>query len=569
MATPELVSFDVFDTLVTRAVGAPTSLFLLLGRLPDVRAITGLTPEELARLRAGAERRALRGRSEVTLAQIHAELAAGLGLDPAQAKELLEAELAIERRLSRPVPFARALLDGAPAVRRVAVSDMYLPGAVIEDLLDRHGLREPFDRVYVSSEHGARKRTGALFHHVQRVEAVAPAAWWHVGDDPLADYRVPRRLGITTRPVGDARLNRYEHVWEDHRWETSGLSSLLAGGSRLARLAMAPTAEQEPVVRVAAGVAAPVLTAYVLWVLNAAARESIERLYFLARDGQILYEIALRLRDRLGLDLDLRYLYGSRQAFGDPACREAAQRYLREQGLADGASFAIVDNGWGGGLLQSMHELLEPLGSGVSRAFFLGHRAHADGFHRPVAISGYLFDEHAGTGCLDFVRPLWWLGELFCAADHGTTVGFAGAPVEPVLADADNPLLRRWPWWQLYRRTVLTFVEQCVWDADLANIQADLRGAVADVLAAFWEWPDQAEAACWGAFPVEDPGTGAARPPARPVGLGTIATRLRGGDTDVVWPRASLRLAAPPLRWAAGAGFWCAARAASRRRGRG
>jgi hypothetical protein len=66
---------------------------------------------------------------------------------------------------------------------------------------------------------------------------------------------------------------------------------------------------------VAAGVAAPVLVSYVAWILHDAAARGLGRVYFLARDGQVLYEIARALAPRLAPGIACRYLYASRQAW--------------------------------------------------------------------------------------------------------------------------------------------------------------------------------------------------------------------------------------------------------------
>ena len=77
-----------------------------------------------------------------------------------------------------------------------------------------------------------------------------------------------------------------------------------------------PAAPAEAALRdVAAGVAAPVLVGYAAWILRDAARRGLARVYFLARDGQVLLEVAERLAPRLGLDLECRYLYASRQGW--------------------------------------------------------------------------------------------------------------------------------------------------------------------------------------------------------------------------------------------------------------
>lgn len=310
-----LVSYDVFDTLLTRAVGDPTSLFILMGRLDSVQAITRCTPEQFARLRIVSERRSRLGRPETTLARIYTELGVGLALSPDDAQRLCELELTLERRLSRAVPQAADMLHQLDGCRRLAVSDMYLPESFVDELLQQGGLRRHVESLYVSSAHAATKSRGDLYRRIQLAEGVRVRDWRHVGDNPASDVRVPRLLGISAQHAGAAKLNRYESIWEHSRYETGGFSSLIAGASRMARLATAGTGAPDHVRDVAAGVAAPILTAYVLWVLHTAEREGIRRLHFMARDGEILYQLATRLAARLGVDIELNYLYGSRSVF--------------------------------------------------------------------------------------------------------------------------------------------------------------------------------------------------------------------------------------------------------------
>ncbi|MDE7130670.1 MAG: hypothetical protein K2O65_02585 [Lachnospiraceae bacterium] len=56
----------------------------------------------------------------------------------------------------------------------------------------------------------------------------------------------------------------------------------------------------------------PVLTEYVEWVLGEAVKNGKKRLYFLARDGYMMYLMAKMLVDAKGIDLDIRYLKISR-----------------------------------------------------------------------------------------------------------------------------------------------------------------------------------------------------------------------------------------------------------------
>lgn len=66
------------------------------------------------------------------------------------------------------------------------------------------------------------------------------------------------------------------------------------------------------------GIFAPVLLGFVEWVLQEAESRGIHRLYFLARDGYQMYLAAAFLCEKRKLDLDCRYLYGSRYAWRMP-----------------------------------------------------------------------------------------------------------------------------------------------------------------------------------------------------------------------------------------------------------
>ena len=59
-------------------------------------------------------------------------------------------------------------------------------------------------------------------------------------------------------------------------------------------------------------VLSPALHGYILWVLREAAASGKKRLYFLARDGYLMYRTAVILCRELELPLECRYLCCSR-----------------------------------------------------------------------------------------------------------------------------------------------------------------------------------------------------------------------------------------------------------------
>lgn len=91
------------------------------------------------------------------------------------------------------------------------------------------------------------------------------------------------------------------------------LAARFARASRLARAAVTAVSERETAIRdVAAGVAAPALMAFALWIVEESRRRGLTRLRFLSRDGQVLYEMTRCLAPALSPGLDLEYVYSSR-----------------------------------------------------------------------------------------------------------------------------------------------------------------------------------------------------------------------------------------------------------------
>ena len=84
-------------------------------------------------------------------------------------------------------------------------------------------------------------------------------------------------------------------------------------------------------------VTAPVLCDFVGWVLGSAKERGINRLYFLARDGWIMYKAAERIATKHHLQIELKYLCCSRLSLRMAALSELgdeAYRYLLEGGFA-------------------------------------------------------------------------------------------------------------------------------------------------------------------------------------------------------------------------------------------
>ena len=309
-------SFDVFDTVVTRIVGEPRSVFLLVGEAAVSQDMWCGSAEQFARARIEAESRARNviAPKEVTFTRIYRELGRSYDLSPEILERLAELELTVERGLIRVVPAIARELERARAAGHVVgfISDMYLPHDVLRTWLVELGALRGEERLWVSSEHGVTKSAGSLFELVRADTASAFESWIHKGDNGHSDVGVPEALGIRAEHYLECHLNLNEQSMQTAATETRGLASLFAGASRWTRLNR-PSDTETALNDLAADIAAPVLYAFVLWTLLEAKKRGLKRIWFMARDGQVMLPTARVIADRLGLDLELGYLYAGRQ----------------------------------------------------------------------------------------------------------------------------------------------------------------------------------------------------------------------------------------------------------------
>jgi FMN phosphatase YigB (HAD superfamily) len=319
--TPPVVSYDVFDTVVTRAFAHPRDLFVHLGAQLRDRDPAALEPLAFARARWAAEHAARKKSpwTEVLLDDIYRELAVQLGWSAAAAAAAQALELDIESRHLRGIPAMRPVLAGsrAAAGRLLFLSDMYLPATALRPWLTREGVIEPGDLLLISGEARGNKSSGALFTAARQQTGGDFKQWHHTGDHPFADVAKPRELGLTATHFTRAHLTTREKKVRGTTGEFAPVwRSLLAGAMRLARLERNSANDREGVLwETGTTVAGPLFYGFVRWVLAEAERRGVERLYFLARDGQIFWRVAKEIQRVTPGRVECRYLYASRLVF--------------------------------------------------------------------------------------------------------------------------------------------------------------------------------------------------------------------------------------------------------------
>ncbi len=231
-----VISFDVFDTLLRRVVFPPEKT-----KIPAARALSGMLLSRGVSIDVG---RILALRTQIEIAQWQA--AKSQGFDPeyhihdvfhALLKNFMDEEearlhvpLLIHEEISAEKWACRPEEGMVQAVRRlrelgkrvIFISDMYLGHDHVKELLDRTGFKGLFHRGYVSSEHRLSKRSGRLFVRMLEDEQVEPRQWIHFGDKITNDFLRPKFLGgrscLYWPDHHETRVKRLEHLAlrEDH-----------------------------------------------------------------------------------------------------------------------------------------------------------------------------------------------------------------------------------------------------------------------------------------------------------------------------------------------------------------
>ena len=190
----EIVSFDIFDTLIFRKC-RPAEVFDIAEGKYNASHDDKIHSFRQARIEA--ERKAYRKSffREVTFDEIYDELANEYGWK--FAEDMKSIEIQAEFDVIYPNEDARKFYDlmREKGKRIVITSDMYLPKNVIAEMLKQCGY-EGYESLYVSSAFRKRKSDGTLFKHIIRDKEISPSEILHIGDNMNSDYVMARREGI-------------------------------------------------------------------------------------------------------------------------------------------------------------------------------------------------------------------------------------------------------------------------------------------------------------------------------------------------------------------------------------
>lgn len=338
----EVVSFDLFDTLVDRPFAAPHELYLYIQQ--EVRQLVGDSALEFHKLRRLAEHRTRQGstRNEVSIDEIYDTLLAMSDIPSAFKERLIELEFNTELKLCRQREYGFKLFSHAvnQGKRIVCISDFYYGKAYLRRLLDANGYGSLAD-LYVSTDFGESKSEGTLFKQVFHRLGVPASKILHVGDNRASDVVNAEKFGCRTffHPRAMAILAGQpiaKESWSSMMARTVFASDRAQLGQSMYFGLLARRqfdwVPKQPRIGFSGGdprqlgytVLGPLLFAFSQWLVEEIRRRNSDHVFFLSRDGRLFHRAYEALRAAQPSLPPASYLLSSRRAYGLAAVMSVA-----------------------------------------------------------------------------------------------------------------------------------------------------------------------------------------------------------------------------------------------------
>lgn len=304
----DVVSFDIFDTLLERPFQYPHLLFLAIQE--KVREYLNSPTFEFHKLRRLSEH-LVRGESEyeeVTIYEIYEKLAelSSCPISKEQIDELVDIELEAELAFCHPKESGKLLYDFAlERGKKISIiSDFYVGNEFLEKLLNKNGY-SGHEVCFSSCDYRATKHSGKIYTVLKDEVVYSGKRVIHFGDNFVSDVQNARDVGWDALHVEKAskileKNPNYKAIW-DKEWKRNvypsnntqlshgtyfGLiSNQLAGHPK--KLSDISLFSSDPFNfgYVALG---PLFYSFVSDLFNNTKRDGVKKLLFLSRDGWLI-----------------------------------------------------------------------------------------------------------------------------------------------------------------------------------------------------------------------------------------------------------------------------------------
>ena len=313
----DVISFDIFDTLIFRPFSKPSDLFYILGEK--------LKYLDFERIRIEMEWKAREicykqnGHYEVTLEEIYEVIEENVGI-PKSIGMQMEIETEIEYCFANPYMLEVLKLLSRSNKKIIAISDMYLSSDVVSAMLEKCKLMGIED-IYISCEHKKSKTVGDMYQYVKEIYGIKKK-YIHVGDNKISDIKMPKKYEYDT-----VYYQNVNEAGKPYRIEDiSAINGSIYRGIVNAHIhnGLKEYSKEYEFGLIYGG---PIVLGYCEFIHEYVRTHNVDKILFLSRDGDIINQVyQIMYPDE---NVETEYVYWSRLAATKMAAKYFKYDYFR------------------------------------------------------------------------------------------------------------------------------------------------------------------------------------------------------------------------------------------------
>ena len=323
----QIISFDIFDTIIVRKVLNPVDIFKIVEKIYIERY--DQLDFNFTEIRRKAEPEATKiaadknGTQCIDFHQIYAHMQLTHNIDPEIINRLQALEIEFELKFcvknEYMFSFYQYCLDTGKKI--IITSDMYLPEDVITKILHKNGYTQ-FDQLFLSCVIGKSKSNGSLYTHILDNLQCKASELLHIGDYYYADIINAMKKGI--KPF-------YYKKSSEYAFNNTSFKKLIA--------------LYEPILPIEESIyfatiinkfythrntdnkihaynfgyiyCGIIYFGFIRWLTDELIEQNIDKAFFLARDGHIMEKVYQLLNQEKDHPPSV-YMYGSRRSINIP-----------------------------------------------------------------------------------------------------------------------------------------------------------------------------------------------------------------------------------------------------------
>lgn len=288
----DIISFDVFDTLVMRKVMMPIDVFRLVEIQLDNEKKTK-TNYMMIRKKSSALLQ------EPTLDEIYVKMSELTGLPQEEIENWKRREIETEKSLLVAREDIIQLCKEVIAEKSIYfITDMYYSSEILQNILEYVGLKVNQEQIIVSCEQRKTKDDGGLWDYYKK-NIVGEKKALHIGDNIKADVQNAEKYGISTYGIWNAYQMMQRSSIKKIEVTIESLYSSLAMGLICAKIFNSPFALNRTKGKIEfindedAGycILGSLMYSFMEWLICKAKEDNIKNLVFFSREGYLLVSI--------------------------------------------------------------------------------------------------------------------------------------------------------------------------------------------------------------------------------------------------------------------------------------